>query len=189
MHADLGDAYCLSGDSENAAGYYQKVTEIDPHNKIAYLELGNAYYCMGMYEKAVDSFQKVRELDPNCEKTSYYLARTYLKQGNLGKADQAAQEALHIIPTNQTTLELLKAIEQVALDSTTDMTMIPKGKFQMGSKDDEAKTPEKLRHTVYIDAFYMDIYPVTNAQYKNLLKQILSGKRQTFNEHCMIAIT
>ena len=44
-----------------------------------------------------------------------------------------------------------------------DMVFIPSGEFQMGSNDN---TDEKPVHTVYIDAFYIDTYEVTNAQYK-----------------------
>ncbi|MYA70972.1 formylglycine-generating enzyme family protein [Candidatus Poribacteria bacterium] len=47
-----------------------------------------------------------------------------------------------------------------------DMALIPAGEFLMGSNDDEAHKDEKPVHTVYLDAFYMDIHPVTNAQYK-----------------------
>ena len=45
----------------------------------------------------------------------------------------------------------------------TPMVLIPAGEFQMGSEDGE--DDEKPVHTVYLDAFYMDIYEVTNAQY------------------------
>ena len=45
-----------------------------------------------------------------------------------------------------------------------DMVLIPAGEFQMGSNDGDED--EKPVHTVYIDAFYMDKYEVTNAQYK-----------------------
>ena len=43
------------------------------------------------------------------------------------------------------------------------MVLIPAGEFQMGSNESD---DEKPVHTVYIDAFYMDKYEVTNAQYK-----------------------
>ena len=43
------------------------------------------------------------------------------------------------------------------------MVLIPAGEFQMGSNDN---TDEKPVHTVYINAFYIDTYEVTNAQYK-----------------------
>ena len=76
-----------------------------------------------------------------------------------------------------------------------DMMLIPSGEFQMGS-DDEGTTDEEQprhtrprnfahercclnkdhgfderpRHTVYVDAFYMDMHEVTNAQYKTFVE-------------------
>jgi iron(II)-dependent oxidoreductase len=47
-----------------------------------------------------------------------------------------------------------------------DMVLIPTGDFQMGSNDYDS---EKPIHTVYLDAFYIDIYEVTNAQYKKFM--------------------
>ena len=46
------------------------------------------------------------------------------------------------------------------------MVLIPGGEFQMGSSYSEADDDEKPVHTVYVDAFYMDKYEVTNAQFK-----------------------
>ena len=45
-----------------------------------------------------------------------------------------------------------------------DMVLIRAGEFQMGSNNGDMD--EKPVHTVYVDAFYMDKYEVTNAQYK-----------------------
>jgi formylglycine-generating enzyme required for sulfatase activity len=47
------------------------------------------------------------------------------------------------------------------------MVLIPAGEFQMGSNDGDSS--EKPVHTVYLDDFYMDIYEVTNAQYKKFM--------------------
>lgn len=49
------------------------------------------------------------------------------------------------------------------------MVLIPAGEFKMGSNDYDANVDEKPAHLVYVDAFYMDKYPVTNAQYKEFL--------------------
>lgn len=49
------------------------------------------------------------------------------------------------------------------------MVLIPAGEFQMGSIDNHASKDEMPVHTVYVDAFYMDQYPVTNAQFKVFL--------------------
>ncbi|MFH1006688.1 MAG: SUMF1/EgtB/PvdO family nonheme iron enzyme [Candidatus Latescibacterota bacterium] len=42
---------------------------------------------------------------------------------------------------------------------------IPAGFFQMGDAFNEGDGDERPVHTVYVDAFYMDVYEVTNAQY------------------------
>ena len=49
-------------------------------------------------------------------------------------------------------------------DRPEGMVLIPAGEFEMGSHT--GKKNERPVHTVYLDAFYMDIYEVTNAQYK-----------------------
>ena len=49
-------------------------------------------------------------------------------------------------------------------DIPDGMVLIPAGEFEMGSRT--GKNNERPVHTVYLDAFYMDIYEVTNAQYK-----------------------
>ena len=49
------------------------------------------------------------------------------------------------------------------------MVLIPAGSFQMGSEDEEAGDAEQPVHTIHLDAFYMDKYEVTNAQFKAFL--------------------
>ena len=47
--------------------------------------------------------------------------------------------------------------------------LIPAGEFQMGSNASNAESDEKPRHTVYVDAFYIDKYEVTNAKFKQFV--------------------
>lgn len=56
--------------------------------------------------------------------------------------------------------------ETIIGDDGAEMVLIPAGEFLMGSDDDEADYGEKPVHSVYVDAFYMDKYLVTNARYK-----------------------
>ncbi len=71
-----------------------------------------------------------------------------------------------------------------------EMVLIPAGEFQMGTETAEIPglvqwtkglfpnfdvkasffEDETPRHTVYVDAFYMDIYEVTNAQYRKFVQ-------------------
>ncbi len=48
--------------------------------------------------------------------------------------------------------------------STSEMLMIPAGEFLMGSAPG-GNAKEQPQHTVFLDAFYIDKYEVTNAQY------------------------
>ena len=50
-----------------------------------------------------------------------------------------------------------------------NMVLIPAGEFLMGSKNENADAREKPVHMIYIDAFCIDKYPVTNAQYKEFI--------------------
>ena len=48
------------------------------------------------------------------------------------------------------------------------MVLIPAGEFQMGSN--EGSSYDKPVHTVYVDAFYMDVHEVTVGQYNQFLQ-------------------
>ena len=50
-----------------------------------------------------------------------------------------------------------------------DMVLIPAGEFLMGSKNENADGREKPAHSVFIDAFCIDKFPVTNRQYKKFI--------------------
>ena len=59
---------------------------------------------------------------------------------------------------------------------TQDMVFIPAGEFSMG--DHHGSLPSRCRpvHTVYLDAFYIDQYEVTNAQYATFLNDYGQNK-------------
>ena len=48
-----------------------------------------------------------------------------------------------------------------------EMVLIPAGEFQMGNNDYSNEKPE---HTVYVDAFYMDVHEVTVEQYLQFVR-------------------
>ena len=55
---------------------------------------------------------------------------------------------------------------------TLDMVYIPEGDFLMGSPENEAgrRVIEGPQHRVYLPAFFMGKYPVTQAQWKAVAK-------------------
>lgn len=51
-----------------------------------------------------------------------------------------------------------------------DMALIPAGDFMMGSPEGEGAYDEHPQHTVYLDAYYIDKYEVTNAQFREFVE-------------------
>ena len=70
-------------------------------------------------------------------------------------------------------LEELKAGEMGAPtiigQDGAEMILIPAGEFIMGSPEGEGGDNEHPQHTMFLDAFYIDKYEVTNAQYKQFM--------------------
>ena len=92
---------------------------------------------------------------------------------------------LKVIPRNSSGVDSTEGArtddpQQIFEQDGTKMVLIPAGEFQMGRntdvKDEDdvlifkgAETPSTPIHTVSLDAFYMDVYEVTNAQYKKFV--------------------
>ena len=54
--------------------------------------------------------------------------------------------------------------------------------FQMGSEDDDARAGEQPVHTVHLDAFYMDKYEVTNAQFQDFVNANPSWQKDNIED-------
>ncbi len=72
-----------------------------------------------------------------------------------------ARAALHAIGTDQASSILRQNPPQ-------GMILIPAGEFIMG--DDEGREDEQPAHSVHLSAFYIDRYPVTNADYRKFVE-------------------
>lgn len=73
-----------------------------------------------------------------------------------------------------------KMVSTLALKFTDDqnvpMALVPASEFQMGTTGNPiGSDDEKPAHSVYLDAFYIDVYEVTNAQYS---KCVVAGQCQ-----------
>jgi sulfatase modifying factor 1 len=53
--------------------------------------------------------------------------------------------------------------------STIGMVLIPGGSFDMGADNEQASEDEYPKHKVTVDAFYMDVTEVTNAQFQKFV--------------------
>ena len=66
-----------------------------------------------------------------------------------------------------------------------NMVLIPAGEFLMGSSEDEGAFDEHPQHKVYLDAYYIDKYEVTNAQFKEFVEAtgyVTDAERKGYGE-------
>lgn len=88
-----------------------------------------------------------------CDKNprvAHYGYLTYLSIGDTALVDSFLNE------------QILK--KKIIYTDDREMVLIPAGSFWMG--DEEGEFDEKPKHLVYVDAFYIDRYEVTNSNYK-----------------------
>jgi formylglycine-generating enzyme len=75
---------------------------------------------------------------------------------------------------NKEVTEKQQVSEIIGKDDAS-MMLIPAGEFLMGSPVGEGNSNERPQHTVYLDAYYIDKYPVTVAQYRKFCQA--TGRR------------
>lgn len=109
---------------------------------------------------------EARDVLIDAEKRQIYIASLQDNDAppieiDLDEAESPPEQTL-AVPTEHNKISLPKEKD--------GMVLIPSGDFQMGSNELVAYSDEKPVHTVYLDAFYIDKYPVTNAQYKEFVE-------------------
>ena len=88
---------------------------------------------------------------------------------HLGRLGEHAADVNDDNVVNIADLMLVKNAIGAPVSGIDDMVLIPAGEFQMGDSIGDGSDDEKPVHRVYVDAFYMDKYEVTNAEYKKFV--------------------
>ncbi|MBR8836961.1 MAG: ergothioneine biosynthesis protein EgtB [Stigonema ocellatum SAG 48.90 = DSM 106950] len=73
-------------------------------------------------------------------------------------------------PTDRTSRQSPVASPQPAVENPASMIHIPAGKFEMGNNSIHALDNERPMHEVYLEAYWIDRYPVTCGQYRAFLE-------------------
>lgn len=74
----------------------------------------------------------------------------------------------------------LLAKTQASKEDPTEWLLVPAGEFEMGAEGSPADPDEAPKHRVFLDAFYIGKYEVTNHQYLTFVKS--TGHRAPENE-------
>lgn len=115
--------------------------------------------------KPKEEEKKIIESDKVKENELTEIDKTVIANLNKTQATPVTASALTIPSFPEIKEEFPKEI--IGKIDDAPMVLIPAGEFEMGSNDGE--DDEKPVHTVYLDAFYMDKYEVTNALYKKFM--------------------
>jgi len=100
-------------------------------------------------------------------------------EAQLGKTKEAVFEPqMQEKPTAEISMRIISK-------ENTPMVLIPAGEFRVGSDDGESD--EKPVHTVHLDAFYMDAYEVTNAQYQKFIEATGHRVPRNWDKHSFSA--
>ncbi len=162
----LGELRTKQGKTAEARKQYQaaimdseKAIQLDPDEAFDYHTRGVAKAALGDYNGAIDDLDVAIKQSPSY--TEAYHSRGEAKRA-LGQHDAAKADFERALQSRGRGDVTRQELER----ASTEMVRIPAGEFQMGSNEITEATP---RHAVYLDAFYIDPYEVTNAQFKTFI--------------------
>lgn len=111
---DLGEAYCLDGDTEKGIDCFVEKIELKRDNLSYLIVFADAYDSIGKFEKAEETILKVMKLSPNNNYRFYnYLGHLYCKNKKYEKAKDYFSEAIKLNPDDSDSKNMLEKIENL----------------------------------------------------------------------------
>ncbi len=167
------------GDLEKALIEYKKADLLNPEIPTIHFHMGGIYWKLGNHEKALahlDKCKKLLEAKPEEMKSDKDYQKTledvklYIYKLEKGLNQSEKKQRIEKILAERE--EKMRNALAENKENWNGMVLVPAGKFIMGSGEDEFIPEESPQHEVYLDAFYIDKYEVTNAQYWEFLQYI-----------------
>jgi formylglycine-generating enzyme len=167
------------GDLEKALIEYKKAELLNPEIPSLHFHMGGIYWKMGDPRKALMHLDKCKELleaqPPETKSDKQYqktLEGIKIYTYNLEKGLNQSEKNQRMEGTRTNRDEIMKKALAENREKWNQMMLVPAGTFIMGSGEDEFISEESPQHEVYLDAYYIDKYEVTNAQYWEFLQYI-----------------
>ncbi|MCF6158727.1 MAG: hypothetical protein E3K32_09185 [wastewater metagenome] len=164
-------------DLERALIEYKKAELLDPKIPSIHYHMGGIYWELKNTVKALvhlDTCKKLLEAQPPETKSDKNYQKTledvsvYIYKLEKGLSPAEKKQRTEIVLAERSK-KMKKALTENA-EKWNQMVIVPAGKFIMGSGEDEFIAEESPQHEVYLDAFSIDKYEVTNAQYWEFLQ-------------------
>lgn len=97
LHISLGDAYQkIPGGGGEAMSNYEKVTDKDAKNSLAFSRIGALWYAARNYDKALEAYAKAKEADPANPLPYRDLANAYQRVGKYNLALENIKKYLEL---------------------------------------------------------------------------------------------
>ena len=99
-HRNLGFAFYLNGQMDEALSQFQKAVLLEPDAPEAYDHLGITFNRKGQLGEAIRQFREALRLDPNYADAHYNLGVAFYQQGRTNDAIRQFQEAIRLKPAH-----------------------------------------------------------------------------------------
>ncbi|MBI2560202.1 MAG: SUMF1/EgtB/PvdO family nonheme iron enzyme [Planctomycetes bacterium] len=156
---------------EAAFSEYEKAEKLYPDLANLQYDLGGVCWQLGKKKEALQHLEKCLKLTPPNSKervkVEEYISKLESVELGFTKEEKTQRKEEREAERAETMKKALVEIKQKC-----DTGLVPAGTFTMGSTFDEFNEEEKPAHEVYLDAFYIDKYEVTNSQYWEFLEYI-----------------
>ena len=159
-HMNLGFYHVLEQKFDTAEQWYQKVLDADDPRSVGAM---------------IDDLDGALKSYPDIPEINFFGGWILFQNNQKDKAREWLDRYLTQSPKGPLAEKARNYLSKVALATPENMILIPKGFFLMGADghgDDEAP-----QHKVYLDAFYIDKYEVTAAEFAAFLNDVKSYKK------------
>ena len=159
----IGELRTQQGKTADAQKYYQAAIADTEKALQRYSDRASTYHTRGVAKAALGEYDSaIKDFDTAIEHDSDY-AEAYRSRGSAKKAlGQKAAAKIDLMRAQQAVGKGVVPAQELEA-TASEMVRIPAGEFEMGSNEIMEASP---KHTVHLDAFSIDAYEVTNAQFK-----------------------
>ncbi|MDP6433319.1 MAG: SUMF1/EgtB/PvdO family nonheme iron enzyme, partial [Candidatus Scalindua sp.] len=157
----------IQSDYNGALDLYKKALELDPERPSLHWYIAGVYWKLDNHNKALEHLEKCRSLMPQIPKELDEVDDFIGKVAEYLDVSEKRTLARKRINDRRAIME--EALKNFK-DKWEEMVLVPAGEFPMGSSEEDFIPEEMPQHTVNLDAYYIDKYEVTNAQYWKFLE-------------------
>ncbi len=159
----------IQNDYNGALDFYKKALELAPERSSLHWYTAGVYWKLNNHKKALEHLEECRSLLPQVpeelSEVDDFIGKIMEYLSIEDKRTLAVKRISDRRPIMEGALKNFK-------NKWGEMALVSAGEFTMGSSEEDFIPEEMPQHSVFLDAFYIDKYEVTNAQYWEFLEYI-----------------